>query len=212
MTNLEEFPNGIKIYQNTEYCFTKDSIDLAKFINLNKTDNILELCAGSGVISFYSYSIKNFNKVYLNELQESFCETINKNIKLNKLENKFFVLQGDLKDLISNQFDKKFDIIICNPPYFKGEVKEKTPYNICKHELTITLKDIIKKASELIKDKGKLYLCMSAERSAELLGELYSHNFQAKRIKYITNNKGEVYLILVEARYNSNIGVKISIE
>ena len=46
-----------------------------------------------------------------------------------------------------------------------------------------TLQEIVKKASELIKDKGKFYLCMTIDRSAELLGELYTHNFHVKKIK-----------------------------
>lgn len=212
MTNIEEFPNGIKIYQNDEYRFTKDSIDLAKFCKIKQSDNVLEFCAGCGVISFYAYALNNFNKLFLNELQHSFCEVIEKNIKLNHLENKFVLLEGDLKNLKPNNFEKKFDVIICNPPYYKREDKDVTFKDVCKREITITLKEIIQKASELIKDKGKLYLCMTVDRSAELLGELYLFNFHAKRIKYLLNKNNEPYLILVEAGFNSKIGTKVIIE
>jgi len=211
MTNLEEFPNGIKIYQNDEYKFTKDSIDLAKFCNVKSSDSVLELCAGSGVISFYLYSLKNFKNVFINELQSNFCNIIDKNIKLNNLENKAKILNGDLKTLKASNFDRKFDAIICNPPYYKGENVEKNSTTICKHEITITLKEIIIKASELIKDKGKFFICMTANRSAELLGELYLHNFHVKRIKYLSN-KREMYLILVEAVFNGNIGTRVVVE
>ena len=65
MNNLtiEEFPNGIKIYQGLDgYKFTKDAVDLAKFCNIKHTDSVLEMCAGSGVVSFYTYSLCNFQK------------------------------------------------------------------------------------------------------------------------------------------------------
>lgn len=212
MTNFEDFPNGIKFYQSKEYKFTKDSIDLAKFCTIKNSDNVLELCAGSGAISFYAYALKCFNKLYLNELQSSFCDVINQNIKLNNLKDKVVLLPGDLKNLKAQDFEKKFDTIICNPPYYK-ECETSLEYSkaICKHEITITLQEIIKKVSELIKDKGKFYICMTADRSAELLGELYAYNFHAKKVKYLTNNKNEAYLVLVEAVFNGKIGTKIII-
>ena len=212
MTNLEIFPNGIKIIQNKEYCFTKDSIDLAKFCNSKSGDNVLELCAGCGVISFYAFALNKFSKLYLNELQTAFCQTIDKNIKLNNMQDKAFLLPGDLNELKAQNFEKKFDVIICNPPYFKNGSVAKTPYNICKYEISVTLKDVISKARELIKDKGKLYLSMTADRSAELLGELYASNFHAKRIKYLSNDKSEAYLMLVEAVFNGKIGSKIIVK
>ena len=212
MTNLENFPNNIKFFQNDEYRFTKDAIDLAKFCNVKKSDNVLELCAGSGAISFYVYALNAFNKMYLNELQSKVCETLHKNIQINKLENKAYVIGGDLKDIKAHEFEKKFDVIICNPPYFKGGTNLEYSKALCKHEVTVTLKEIIKKASELIKDKGKFYLCMNIDRSAELLGELYQHNFHAKRINYLTNGGKDAYLLLVEAVYNGKTGVKVIID
>lgn len=210
MTNLEEFPNGIKFYQGEKYKFTKDSIDLAKFCTIKSSDNVLEMCAGSGVISFYAFALNKFNKMYLNELQSSLCEDIYKNIEINNLQDKTVVKNVDLKNLKAQDFEKKFDVIICNPPYYKGNVQSLDfSKAICKHEIAITLKEIVKKASELIKDKGKLFLCMTAERSAELLGELFICNFHAKKIRFLKNSKNEVYLVLVEAVFNGKAGTKI---
>lgn len=213
--SLEELPNGIKVYQsNNLYKFTKDAIDLAKFCVIKSTDNVLELCAGSGVIGFYAYSLKNFKKLYFCEIQKDLCEIIRDNIELNHLESIAECKNDDIKNLSANDFDRKLDVIICNPPYFKtcGEkINEDYSKAIARHEICITLEEIIKKASQLIKDKGKFYLVMLAERSAEVLGELYKHNFACKRIKYLTNNN-VVYSALFEAVYNGKVGVKIEIE
>ena len=47
---------NISIYQSEYYYkFTQDAIMLAKFCNIKHSDDVLELCAGSGVISFYTY-------------------------------------------------------------------------------------------------------------------------------------------------------------
>ncbi|MBQ8430895.1 MAG: RsmD family RNA methyltransferase, partial [Clostridia bacterium] len=139
---LETFPNGIVLYQSENfYKFTKDAIDLAKFCSIKHTDNVLELCAGSGVVSFYAYSLKPFNKMYLNELQPGLCEIIKKNIELNKLQNKAVCLEGDLANLADKDFDKKLDVIICNPPYFKSEKKINLEYSkaVARHEIATNL-------------------------------------------------------------------------
>ena len=48
---LEHFDNGVSIYQcDNYYKFTQDAIMLAKFCNIKHNDDVLELCAGSGVI------------------------------------------------------------------------------------------------------------------------------------------------------------------
>ena len=69
MTNLtlEHFDNGIKIYQDENlYKFTSDAIKLAKFCKIKSTDNVLDMCAGSGVVGLYAYSVKSYNKIYFN--------------------------------------------------------------------------------------------------------------------------------------------------
>lgn len=214
--SLEKFQNGVQIYQdNDKYKFTKDAIDLAKFCNIKSSDNVLELCAGSGVISFYSYSVKKYNFLYLNELQKEMCEIIRKNIEINNMQEKAICFNCDLKELKISDFSKKLDIIICNPPYFKfnGEkINEDYSKAISRHEITTNLEEIIRKSSELIKDRGKFYIEISAERSCELISLLTKYKFECKRIKFIVGKYDFAKLILIEAVFKAQSGVKIMIE
>ena len=74
---LENFDNGISIIQSDDYYkFTQDAIMLAKFCNIKHRDDVLELCAGSGVISFYAYSLCPYNHLYFNEIQGEMCKII----------------------------------------------------------------------------------------------------------------------------------------
>lgn len=218
MTDLtiEEFPNGIRLYQGKEgYKFTKDAVDLAKFCTIKHTDNVLEMCAGSGVISFYAYSLTNFNRIYLNEIQHINCEIIEKNINLNNLQGIAKCFECNLKDLKLTDFDKKLDVIICNPPYFKVQgniINENYSVAISRHELEVTLEKIVDKASQLIKDKGRFYLCMTPDRMAETVAILHNKKFECKRIKFLLNKNKVVNLVLFEAFYNAKTGVKIIIE
>lgn len=211
---LENFGNGISVYQCNElYKFTQDAVLLAKFCNIKHTDNVLELCAGSGIISFYAYSLCPFNHLYFNEIQPEMCEIIKENIKFNNFKRKSKIFNCNLKDLRLSDFNKPVDVIICNPPYQKVNgkslINEKREIALARHEIEATLEDIIKKASELIKDKGRLYMVHLAARSAELVALCHNNKLEVKKMKFIFTNDKEAYLVLIEAVKNANLGVRV---
>ncbi|MFQ6752293.1 MAG: tRNA1(Val) (adenine(37)-N6)-methyltransferase [Clostridia bacterium] len=212
---LEHFDNGISIIQSDNYYkFTQDAILLAKFCNIKHTDDILELCAGSGVISFYAYSLHPYRHLYFNEIQPEMCEIIQENIDFNALNKKSKIFNCNLKELSIIDFKRNLDVVICNPPYFKlndkTKVNEKYEIAVARHELEATLEDIIKKSSELLKDKGRLYMVHLASRSAELIALCSKYNLEVKQMKFIFNGNKDAYLVLIEAVKGAKIGVIVS--
>ena len=76
-----------------------------------KDKNVLELGAGSGLISIYC---ANQNAIVIaSDINPTAVENIKKNAKLNSVNIK--VVESDLFDRIET---KEFDYIIINPPYF----------------------------------------------------------------------------------------------
>lgn len=212
---LEHFDNGISVYQSDNYYkFTQDAILLAKFCNIKHSDNVLELCAGSGVISFYAYSLCSFNHLYFNEIQPEMCEIIEENIKFNGFKRKSKIFNCNLKNLKLSDFPKNLDVIICNPPYQKinnnSKINERYEIAIARHEIEATLEDIIKKSSELLKDKGRLYMVHIAPRTTEIVAYCAKYNMQVKRMKFIFNGDKEAYLVLIEAVKGANPGVRVT--
>ena len=212
---LEHFDNGISVYQSDNfYKFTQDAILLAKFCNIKHSDNVLELCAGSGVISFYAYSLCPFNHLYFNEIQTEMCEIIEENIKFNGFKRKSKIFNCNLKDLKLSDFPKSLDVIICNPPYQKVNEKslinERPEIALARHEIEANLDDIIKKSSELLKDKVRLYMVHIAPRVTEIVTDCAKYNMQVKRMKFIFNGDKEAYLVLIEAVKGANPGVRIT--
>ena len=212
---LEHFDNGISVYQSDNfYKFTQDAILLAKFCNIKHSDNVLELCAGSGVISFYAYSLCPFNHLYFNEIQTEMCEIIEENIKFNGFKRKSKIFNCNLKDLKLSDFPKSLDVIICNPPYQKVNEKslinERPEIALARHAIGANLDDIIKKSSELLKDKGRLYMVHIAPRVTEIVTNCAKYNMQVKRMKFIFNGDKEAYLVLIEAVKGANSGVRIT--
>ena len=212
--SLEHFENGVKVYQDEQlYKFTSDAIKLAKFCNIKHTDNVLDMCAGCGVVGLYAYSLVKCNKIYFNDIQQEMCDLINKNIALNGLEDCATVLNKDLNDLVVADFGKPLDVIVCNPPYFKvnGKIKADHKVAMCRHELTTNLNQIITKASNLIKNSGKFYIIIPADRLIECVVLLSASGFEIKNMEMFYTNEAATVCVLENVKGGKS-GVKIKIK
>lgn len=211
MNKLEHFDNGVVVRQDDDgYKFTADSISLAKFANIKHTDHVCEFCAGSGVISLYAYSLCAFDRLYFVEIQGDMCDLIGQNIALSGLGESATVLHKDVKDVCDGDFDKKVDVVLCNPPYQKvtgAKINENYEIAICRHELLCTFSDLARKASEILKYKGRFYYMLPAERLAESVVECARYGLEPKRVCAIYNNKPTAYLVLVEAVLGAKSGM-----
>ena len=141
----------LKIYQDVDaFKFSIDSVLLAEFVNINfRAKNIIDFCSGNAPIPMILSTKFNKNIVGV-EIQKDIYSLGLKSIEYNKIENIKF-LNMDVKEL-SNYFDYNFDIITCNPPYFKYNndsiININSSKAIARHEIMITLEDVISVSSK----------------------------------------------------------------
>ncbi|MBQ8379410.1 MAG: tRNA1(Val) (adenine(37)-N6)-methyltransferase [Clostridia bacterium] len=192
--------NGKKIIQNTDYfCFGIDSVLLANFVESNSSkNNIVDLCSGSGVISVIVSQKKKCNKIYALELQNEMYDLLDRNVKINSLEEKIIPLKGDVK---SFSMKEKVDIVVSNPPYKEvgtGVENTNTVKYIARHEKECTLEDIFKCSSKLLKQKGKLYLVHKPQRIPDLISEARKYKLEPKKMRLVyptINSKPSIVLM-----------------
>ena len=92
--------------------------EVVKLANENKMTEILELCTGSGAIaiSLVKY-IENAN-ITATDISDEALEVAKKNEESILEKKKINFIQCDMFENI----DKKYDMIVANPPYIKSEV------------------------------------------------------------------------------------------
>ena len=88
---------GLKIVQNKKlYTFTSDSVILANYAKTKSKDVVVEIGAGSGVVSILLQAKNQLNKIYAFEIQPEMQDLCEKNIKLNNLEEKIVLIKSFL--------------------------------------------------------------------------------------------------------------------
>ena len=204
---------GYYIYQNSEYFkFSIDSILLAEFVNVKNGQTVLDLCTGNVPIPLILTAKNNTLKITAIELQKEIYDLGIKSIEKNELKN-IYLINCDIKDFKS---EEKYDIITCNPPYFKATSEEVQNKNIVKtiarHEIRISLNDIIDCAYYHLNEKGSFYLVHKPERLIEVINSLETHKLGIRRITFIqTNDLSKCEFFLIEASKYKKSDPKISV-
>ncbi len=207
---LESFYGDKKIIQNINlYRFTSDSILLSKFAKAKFGDKVADFCSGSGVVGFHFLCLNSvISSLTLFEMQESLADMSRRTAQLNEFDCE--VVCTRLQD-ISAEFNDRFSLILCNPPYerggFENEVYERA---ICRKELTITLEEIVEQAFKKLKFGGRLAIINRADRVAELIYLLKKRGLEPKRIQFVCGTPGaKPYLVMVEAVKGGKEGVDV---
>jgi len=146
------------------------------------------------------------------EIQEELAKMNVESLEINNLDDRFTVHNTRLQD-IDNTFNNKFSLILCNPPYKRqnsGEKSELTSLAICKHEVTITLEEIIQIASKKLKYGGRLCICQRIERLNDCICLMRENKIEPNVLQFITTKEdGLPYLFLIEGTYGLKPQLKV---
>jgi len=196
------------LYQEEDgFLFNSDSHYLYDFISrLKPKGDILDVGSGCGILGLL---VARDFKVDLTsiDIQKNSAFLTSKNAKVNSIECK--AIYGDF---LEYKFDKKFDFIISNPPYYHANVikSENKKLYIARYEENLHLEKFIKKSNSLLKNRGHLIFCHDSKRLDEifLLFDRYKLNCEDLKFIYGSMNKSS-HLVFIHARKSSNSPLNI---
>ncbi len=203
------------IYQDNEYfLFSLDSMLLANFVSIRLTDKkIIDLCSGNAPVPML-LSFRTKARIFGVELQKYIYDMGVESIRENCMDNQIYFINDDVKN-IRNIFDSEsFDIVTCNPPYFKYNKNSLVNINegkaIARHEVSLNLEDVIINASYLLKNNGTFAIVHRPERLIEIINLMQKYNIEPKRLRMVyPKEKKNANIILVEGVKNGKSGLKI---
>ncbi|MBI4683275.1 MAG: tRNA1(Val) (adenine(37)-N6)-methyltransferase [Nitrospirae bacterium] len=204
----------IKIFQARDgYRFSIDAVLLENFISAKRLQKGVELGAGSGVISILLAARLKGPKIIAVEVQKPLAERARRNVGLNNLDDRIEIIVNDMRALKKMFPANSFDFVFSNPPFRKTKTGRLSKYEeraVARHEIEITLPDLIKTASYLLKHSGRFYLIYHPFRLAELVEMLRKSRLEPKRMRFVHSKQGdEAKMVLIEAVKGSGTWLKI---
>ena len=201
--------NNYKIIQNpARFCFGMDAVLLSGFALVKQGESVIDLGTGNGIIPLL-LSAKTPGKHFVGlEIQPENVEMAQRSVKLNDIEGRVEIVEGDICNASSRFGKASFDVVTSNPPYMLGNhglVNPDSAKAIARHEIMCTLDDVCREAALLLKPQGRFYLVHRPFRLAEILVKLKEYKLEPKRMKlvYPFIDK-EPNMVLIEAVRGGN--------
>jgi tRNA1(Val) A37 N6-methylase TrmN6 len=173
----------LRLHQRDDmFRFNSDTAALAAFIKVRKQDRVLDVGTNNGVLLLHCLSKGAKEGVGIDLFEEAIA-LAKENAQLNQLNHaKFVVCPLEFYE------DKPYDLIVCNPPYFKYSTKDvllNTFQSAAHYESSLSLEMLAKHAYRLLKEKGRLSIIHRADRLTEIQRILHENQLTIKRIRFI---------------------------
>ena len=201
--------SGLKIIRDTRgFTYGTDSVLLANFMRAKEREKVLDLGAGTGILSILVNG-KTKALVTAVEIDENMCHMLRRSVKMNGQEEGIQVICADLRDLKTALNAGGFDAAVCNPPYFAAGTKsESDQRRASTHQDTCTVYDIAACAKRLLKNGGRLNLVYPAALLIEAIHALRENHIEPKRIQMVFTRRGTPpHVALIEAKKGGRTGL-----
>lgn len=212
---IKKEPLGKGFYVNVtaHHTFGTDAILLANFAAPRKTDKLVDLGTGCGIIPLLMLREGFLQKAVGVDISSEAAQiaTLTKNeLCLTKLQ----IIESDLNCLKGKIPFGAHTLVTCNPPYKApgaGLKNEDATHTTARHEVACTLEQIIATASRLLQTSGRLCMCHRPERLSELMGLMTRYKIEPKRLRLVCQRPGqEPWLVLCEGKKCANTGLRIA--
>ena len=194
--------------------FSLDSVLLPNFITISKkAKKILDIGCGNAPIPLI-LSTKTDASIIGVELQSEVASLARDSVSCNNLEDRIKIIEGDINEVSKKLEEGTFDIITCNPPYFKykedSNVNESTYKTIARHEVYLNLEQLMQVSSKLLNFNGVLGIVHRPERLIEIIEMMRKYHIEPKKIQFVYPHPDEeANILLIEGRKLGKPGLKV---
>mgnify|MGYP003297364100 CR=1 FL=1 len=134
--------------------------------------HIIDLCCGNAPIPLF-LTLKTDAKITGIEIQKEVYELAKESVELNNLSTQIELINDNINNISTKYETDTFDLITCNPPYFKHSENSITNDNmiksIARHEIHMELEDVFKISKKLLKNGGSICMVHRTDRLMEII-------------------------------------------
>ena len=140
---------------------------------------VLDIGGGTGLLSLM-LAQKNNAVITSIEIEVDCFSQLQENIQQSIFSDRIKAVHGNI---LEYNTDLKFDAILTNPPFHEQQLKsDNKSINQARHEDSLLLPDLFKKAAELIKEDGSFFVLLPFYRNDESMMLANKFGFHPKQI------------------------------
>lgn len=174
---------GQKIIQRKDmFRFNSDSISLGRFLNVKKSDRVLDIGTNNGVLLMFAKNKGASQLVGIDILDEALeLATLN-------CPDAVFI-NCSINEYSDN---KKFDVIVSNPPYYENSLKNKSYFlEVARQQTYCPMDDWIKGVNRNLMPNGRFYALFPTRYLQQLMVCLYQNNLAVSKFKLLFDNRSK---------------------
>lgn len=213
--HIEYIDKSLQLIVSGRHTFGTDALLLAYFSAPKRRDTVCDFGTGCGIIPFYwmSHGVETVHAV---ELQSAACSQVRRSLELSGVEDRFTLIEGDIKELKGRLPEGRFDLITMNPPYTpigKGINSSSEADRIARHESELTPDSLFSAAARLLKYGGRMCICLRPERLCEYTEAMKRSKIEPKRLRFVSQRDGKApWLFLLEGKLGRAPGLIVEPE
>lgn len=209
------FDGRVAVVQRRDgYRFSLDSLLLARFVEVEGSARIADLGAGNGVVTLSLAVLHHGVEAVGVELQEAMADRARRGVDLNGVGERVRMVTGDVRALDRELARKRFDVVVCNPPYRpprSGRVNPDAERLLARHEVAGGLADFVGAGASLLQHRGRMCLVYPAERAVELFSVMRRHGLEPRRVRFVHSfAAARATLVLAEGVKGARTGLSVA--
>ena len=211
----DTFFNGKVCVRQTAdgYRFSIDAVILAWHITPAPGARVVDLGTGCGIIPLIlafrhpSVSITGI------EIQPQLAQIATENAAANQMADRVSIVCADIRNADDHLPAGTADIVVCNPPFRKvdaGRINPDEERAIARHELAVTLKDILAAVKRALRTAGEFAAIYPAFRAPDMICAMREAGIEPKLVRAIHSRQHEeARLVLIKGTRNGRPGAVI---
>ncbi|RQD67619.1 MAG: tRNA1(Val) (adenine(37)-N6)-methyltransferase [Tindallia sp. MSAO_Bac2] len=179
---------GFQLIQDPKsFCFGMDAVLISHFAKIRRNEKVMDLCTGNGVIPILLAGKNQSGQFAAMEIQQDAYDRALRSVRMNRLEERIEVIREDVRN--SRQvFDaSSFDVVVSNPPYLPAEGLKNPRIDkaISRHEVMLTLADLMEQTAYLLKPGGRFYMVHRPDRLVDIMTLSRQNRLEAKWMQMV---------------------------
>lgn len=143
-----------------------DAVVLGAWAGVEGARRILDIGTGTGLLALMAAQRNAEARIDAVEIDEAAAEQAQENARASPWAARMRVHRMDARRLSASE---PYDVVICNPPYYPGEMSASdASASIAKHGAELKLDELMTSVHRLLADEGRFAVIVPANREHEL--------------------------------------------